>query len=186
MKHKYLIISILIIALIVIFQTAFICTLYDNFRIECTNNLEETFFSSINKEYRSRLYNISDKLLFKPIDEMSEARRDSLLNIAPLPQNPPKLDVEDLIKKGVIRTSAEIGQQYNQDIYYDSGKEIDLSKLDSIFIAMSNVDYPHTLALIDNIKNTTTTTDLIPLTNYTYKSKPFYIGIQARQTIFIY
>ncbi len=186
MRHKYLITSILIIILIIIFQGAFFLTLYDNFRKEFKNNLEDVMFLSIDLEYRDRLYNFSDKLSFEAIDEMSEARRDSLLKIAPIPPAPPKFNVEELIKKDIIRTSSEIGDQYNQDISYDKGIKLNLRKLDSIFIAEGLADYPHTFTLIDSVENNIQLSNQTPLDNYSYKSRPFYIGIQARQTIFIY
>ncbi len=186
MKHKHLTISSLSILIAILLQSAFVLSLYENFRLKFENEIGENVYLSIDEEYSIRAYDDYEKRTIEPMNEMSQERRDSILKRYPLPPRPSVFNIEELIKKGIIRTSSEISRQHGQDRRYNQRDRLKLIVLDSIFNAQSDMNYPHTFILIDNIEKTTETTNQKSLDSYTYKSKPFYIGIKARQTLFIH
>ncbi len=186
MKYKYIIISILISLIIITIQISYFYSLHQNFIIECEKSIEKGVFLSIDNEVSHRTYNNPNIISEEPLETMDKDRRDSILKIHPLPPPPPKYNIEELIDRGIIRTTAEFGEQYNRDLEYEKGIRPNIALLDSLYIAKSEIDIPHTFVIIDNIDSTKTYSNQEALNSYTYKSKPFYLGLKARLTILLY
>lgn len=187
-NSKYLYINLLIATATLLFQLAFIITLYNNYALEYEKNVESDIYTSI-----SRLESIDPKGNYNryprapiAIDDMSVKMRDRLLAIVSLPLPPPKFDVEDLIQKDIIRSSEEIGRQYDRDLNYERGERFNLMRLDSIFTIYSIVVSDCTFSLTDNVEERTIFSNSTPITKYTSSSKPFYLGIKARETLMLY
>ncbi len=186
MRLKHLLPAILIISAIIILQLSYLRSLYENFALKTKNNIEKVMYTSISGEYLYNLTNYDGVLRIIDEKEMNAEFRDSLLKIKPQPPTPPDFNIEELIDKGIIGSTSDIGRQYNADLNYDKGVYPDIERIDSIFCANIEVDYPHTFALINNVTGEIVFSNNADTASYEFQSKDFYIGTKARQTIVLY
>ena len=186
-KHYfYIIISVLAITIL---QAVFIKSLYDNYIVSETEQIERAMSQAINLELYLRnvedLNDIKYELTSTPISKMTQTMLDSIIKYNPIPENPQKnsYNVKQLMNEGIITLSYEITGQIIQDNFFNENKPINLNLLDSLFDnRLKNRIYTNKFTVynrhsivLDSIGNDNT--------NYNYTSQYKQLGLKGYQFI---
>ncbi len=153
--------------------------------------LDDLLHLTINYEYQKRVFDRreqrtgekSKESTLKGMSEMTREELDSLLDIMPLPKLPTETmsyDVKDLIKKGVLNSSGDLPIQKNQDGFFDEGLRLNMTDLDSIFIAELGEKLPHQLRLYDKDMSVIEASGDQSIKKPNYTSQLNHIGLKGR------
>ena len=195
---KYIYISLVAILSIFAIQSLYINSLYSGYLIEKRNNIDDNIYQSVDLEHYVRYFRIDRKPEFKRIityiDDMPQKIRDSLLAIHPLPEKPRKserkgrfsreYDIQDLMSRGVIKSTTEIDLHEQQDYLYFKGNPINVKVLDSILNSQLENKYQIKIE-IRNDKDSLLS-NVGSVENPNYISKRVQIGFEGYQFIKVY
>lgn len=177
MKKAYLI-SIIAIIMIGCLQVYNIYLQYKNYAQEQANYITTTLKSSIDEEF-----NLRSRRTYKP-DTLGQQRCYFKI-IKEIPKEAPKEDIIDLreydVKKlkaqGLINTSEEILQLALQDIQTQKGNRLNMAMLDTIFTRNLNLQYEHSIILVDKNKKVINTLGTKDIPNYWVYSKDIAVNL---------
>ena len=178
--------------MLIFLQVYYIATVYSEYHNRCKNEINDIIYTCIDREknIRTLLKNgekKSDRFLnsYELLDDMSQARRDSLLKLYPLPAEPPQYDIEQLREERVIRTATETGSQLIQDKYIQEGYPMNIVILDSLFSSELPIAIPHNFSISN--KNGYCISESNPSKKrYQYQTSPYIIGLESRQELILY
>lgn len=177
MKKVYLISTIAII-MIGCLQVYNIYLQYKNYAQEQANYITTTLKSSIDEEYsfRSRRTYKPDTLgqqrcFFKIVEEFpKETPQEEIMDLR-------EYDVKQLKRQGLINSSEELIQLASQDQQIQKGHPLNIAMLDTIFTRNLNVQYEHSIILVDKNKNVIKTVGTKNIPNYWVYSKDIAVNL---------
>lgn len=189
---KYYLITIFAISILAYLQVNYIYLIYQEYNNQCSTEILNLIYLSIDNEQRYR-YDIRNRKIpsneftdsYEPIESMNPNRRDSILKLYPLPPQPPIYDIEQLRKDGIIRNSADVTEQRNHDNLIKEGFLLNTNILDSIFSSKISFIFSHKFILYNNHGKVLSESNT-DIKKYQEKTKPFIIGINARQQLILY
>ncbi|MFR9502524.1 MAG: HAMP domain-containing sensor histidine kinase [Rikenellaceae bacterium] len=192
MKNRYYIYASAGVAVIFILQILYIGSLYTNYTLSEQQHIEDCIYEAIDLEFFYREVNDrtpDSEVQYKfkaPIQfsELSKQEQDSLVKIHPdlgkSQQGQQEWhDVQQLIDRGVIRSSVDIITQAQQDALRLKENHINLSRLDSIFDNHLNRNYENRFDLLD--ENDHVVSSEGDLTKYNYTTKKIAIGLEEKR-----
>lgn len=190
---KYYFITICAVLLTVYLQGNYINSLYDNYLITEIKMIDELTYQAIDAERHIRSL-ARDNKIYVPgkalitmtlLDDMTPSERDSILKIAPLPPKPPSsnYNVDELIERGVIRSSGDLYDQRNQDFYFEQGWPLNLRILDSVFVSDLKTVLPHYFIKYDKDKKVVEEFGDTSISGYNYTSKLYQIGMNGSEYV---
>lgn len=177
MKKAYLI-STIAIMMIGCLQVYNLYLQYRNYAQEQTNYITTILKSSIDEElsFRSRRTYKPDTLgqqrcFFKIVEEFpKETPQEEIMDLR-------EYDVKQLKRQGLINSSEELIQLASQDKQIQKGHPLNIAMLDTIFTKNLNVEYEHSIILVDKNKNVIKTVGTKNIPNYWVYSKDIAVNL---------
>ncbi|MGL4326554.1 MAG: sensor histidine kinase [Tannerellaceae bacterium] len=190
MKRYYVLCSLAVMAIIIL-QSLYIHSLYDQYMQSECKNIDARLYEAIDLERFHRFVNkkeVKFQLRLTPMSAMSDKMRDSLLAIHPLPPKPAPIaetyDVIGLINAGIIRSTDEIRSHQKEDLFYEQGRPINTHVLDSMLQARLPKNYNLEIEIRNSTDSLLAKTGSIE--NINYASKHIQVGFKGYQFITVY
>ncbi len=208
MKKKYYAIFSISIAAILLLQSTFIASLYQNFILAESQNIEESIHQAIDLELHNREANRSNvkytiRSSHRPFNSFNQEEQDSLIEIYPFLAAPPSdsmktklnraipervlrgnsYDIRALMDRGIIRSRGDIETQTAQDKYIENGEFINVNTLDSLFRYRLNRSYITRTSLLDSQGGVISIVG--DSVEYNYTCEPIPIGLKATHNVVV-
>lgn len=184
---KYYYITLIATLAIICMQAYYIKSLYNNYKAEKIIEIDNRMCIARDKEVLLRTRDPSVKeikgeehLYIKAESDMTSQERDSLLKISPMSDGD-TLDISKMRKDGLIQTTGDVFELYQQDDALRKGKPLNLRILDSLFINLFKHNFSHQFLLYNKNKVLTDSIGSAGNSKLEYCSELYQLGTKGLQ-----
>ncbi len=194
MKRVYNIFFSIGVVAVFLLQSLYIRSLYHNFLLVEQQNIESSIYEAIDlelhhREVKSRTpgskvkyqTNVSgSRITLEQMPKELQVAMRNFLGTVKIPKYD-WINIQDLIDRGVIRSTGDLQNQQNQDWYIEKGNLLNIHILDSLFRSRIDRNYKSRLCLLDETDCTMCIEG--DSVEYNYTTRKFPIGLKGKQSI---